>query len=68
MAKYKVSAIRIEGGVITTETYGTTKSIKSFFEDKSPAIEIFPVAGWRFNRIYLTKGNQEFGFGWAFFK
>jgi hypothetical protein len=62
------SAIRIENGVITSDFYAKTKTIKAFFEDKAPAIEVFPVKGWKFSRVYLTHGSQENGSGWAFFK
>lgn len=64
----KVANIRIENGVITSEFYATTKTIKAFFEKKKPAIAVFPVKGWKFSRVYLTHGNQENGEGWAFIK
>jgi len=65
-----VSLIRIENGVITSDSWGRTKTIKAFFaeEDRAPALEIFPVKGWKFSRVYLTHGTQENGAGWAFFK
>ena len=68
MSKYNVSAVRIENGIISTEFFGKTESIKGFFADKKEAIEVFRVVGWKFKRIYITHGNQENGEGWAFFK
>jgi hypothetical protein len=64
------SAIRIENGVITSDFYAKTKTIKAFFAeaDRAPAIEVFPVKGWKFSRVYLTHGDQENGAGWAFIK
>lgn len=68
MSKYNVSAVRIENGVISSDFYGKTESIKGFFADKNAAVEVFKVVGWKFSSIYLTHGTQENGEGWAFFK
>lgn len=67
MSKYNVSAVTIDNGVITTDFCAKTDSQKAFLSDK-PVIEVFPVAGWNFDKIHLTHGNQENGSGWAFFK
>jgi hypothetical protein len=68
MSRYTISHIRIENGVITSEFCGKTATIKGFFTDKAPVIDIFPVNGWKFSRVYLTHGDQENGSGWAFRK
>lgn len=67
MSKYNVSAVTIDNGVITADFYSEVDSQKAFLSDKS-VIEVFPVAGWKFDKIHLTHGNQENGNGWAFFK
>ena len=65
MSNCNVSAVTIENGVITTEVYTSTKSQKEFLADKA-VIEVFPVVGWKFDKVHLTHGNQENGEGWAF--
>ena len=67
MSKYNVSAVNIENGVITSAFYAKASSQKEFLSDQK-IIEVFPVAGWKFDKIHLTHGNQENGSGWAFFK
>lgn len=67
MSKYNVSAVRIENGVVSTDFYAMTETQKAFLSDKS-IIEVFPVVGWKFDKVHLTHGSQENGEGWAFFK
>jgi len=67
MSKYNVLAIDINNGIITTDFYAKTNSIKKFLADKH-ITEAFAVRGWQFAKIHLIRGTQENGFGWAFFK
>ena len=64
---YKVSAVRIDNGVITSWFHSIASSQKAFLANKK-IIEVVPVAGWKFSKIHLTHGNQENGSGWVFFK
>ncbi len=68
MSKFNVSAVQIENGIISTDFFGKTESIKGFFADRQAPIEVFPVVGWKFSKIHLTHGTQENGSGFAFFK
>lgn len=63
-----VRRIEIENGVLNTDLFGRAKSIKGFFAER----DIKPVAvmktgrGWNFKRVYLTRGDETNGSGFAF--
>jgi hypothetical protein len=68
VAKKKVIDVQIDNGVIITGFHGHAKSIKDFFHQQETQYSSkFRVAGWDFNQVYLTHGNQENGAGWAFY-
>lgn len=63
-----VRHVEIENGILNVDPFGQTKTIKGFFEERG----ITPVAimktghGWNFKRVYLTRGNEINGSGFAF--
>ena len=62
---YRVVAVQIENGVITTSLHGVTKSQKGVLS-RQPVISTFTVKGWFFKKVFLTSGTQENGSGLAF--
>lgn len=65
---YLVKNIEIKNGVIYSDNYTKTKTIKEFLNNVAHKATIIKVRGYVFNRIYLTQGNEENGWGYAFVK
>jgi hypothetical protein len=63
-----VRHIEIENGIMNSDLYGRAKTIKGFFSDRGiePVAIIKTGKGWNFKRVYLTRGDENNGFGFAF--
>lgn len=66
---YIVKEVEFEKGVISGHNdYTKTKTIKEFLEYVPYTPIIIKVKGYKFNRVYLTNGTKENGYGYAFVK
>lgn len=65
---YDVKVVEIHNGVVSYNHYTKTKTIKEFLEHVSYKLTIVKARGYKFNRVYLTTGNKENGYGYAFVK
>jgi hypothetical protein len=63
-----VRHVEIENGILDVNTYGQTKTIKGFFEERgiTPISIMKTGRGWNFKRVYLTRGDENNGSGFAF--
>lgn len=65
---YLVKEVKIKNGFIRHNNYTKIKTVERFLGYIPGTLKTIKVKEHYFNKVYLTEGNEENGFGYAFVK